>query len=154
LYVHGDTFLYYHVLIEIQGRLFIISKESNERVNFMQPEMLNPILNALNGSSPDIEASAVVSTDGIMIASLMAESLDEERIGAISAAIISLSGKAAFETSIGKLEQVIVKCSLGSMIITHAGNDAAVTVLTKSNANLGPLFRKVKYSADNIAKIL
>lgn len=120
----------------------------------MQQEMLRPILNALNGSSPDIEASAVVSTDGVMIASLMPESLDEERIGALSAAILSLGCKAALEMSIGKLEQIIVKCNLGNMLITHAGKDAAVTVLAKSNANLAPLFRKVKFSADNIAKLL
>ena len=146
MYLHGDTFLYYHAATKIQGR-------ANEAF-YMRQELLNPILDALNGSSPDIEASAVISTDGIMIASLMAESLDEERIGAMSAAILSLSSRAAVEMSRGKLEQVIVKCNLGSMIITHAGNNAAVTVLTKSSANLGPLFRTVKRSADNIAKVL
>ena len=56
----------------------------------MRSEMLNSILSDLNGSSADIEASAVLSTDGLMMASLLPSGMDEDRVGAMSAAMLTL----------------------------------------------------------------
>ena len=55
----------------------------------MRSEMLNSILSDLNGSSADIEASAVLSTDGLMMASMLPSGMDEDRVGAMSAAMLS-----------------------------------------------------------------
>ena len=55
----------------------------------MREEMIVAILNDLNGSSTDIEASAVISTDGLMIASVLPAGLDEDRVGAMTAAMLS-----------------------------------------------------------------
>ena len=45
----------------------------------MRADMLNSILSELNGTSADIEASAVISTDGLIMASQLPQSLDEDR---------------------------------------------------------------------------
>jgi predicted regulator of Ras-like GTPase activity (Roadblock/LC7/MglB family) len=50
----------------------------------MRADVLNSVLSELNGSTADIEASAVLSTDGLMMASLLPASMDEDRVGAMS----------------------------------------------------------------------
>ncbi|MEW5972670.1 MAG: roadblock/LC7 domain-containing protein, partial [Pseudomonadota bacterium] len=61
----------------------------------MRADMLTSILSELNGSSADIEASAIVSTDGLMMAALLPAGMDEDRVGAMSAALLSLGDRTA-----------------------------------------------------------
>lgn len=120
----------------------------------MRSEMLNSILSDLNGSSADIEASAVLSTDGLMMASLLPAGMDEDRVGAMSAAMLSLGDRTAEELARGALEQVLIKGNNGYILMTHAGNDAVVSILAKPNARLGLIFLDVKRAAENIGKII
>jgi len=120
----------------------------------MRAEMINSILGELNGSSTDIEASGVVSTDGLMIASQLSDGIDEDRVGAMSAAMLSLGDRTAQELGRGKLEQVLIKGDNGYILMTYAGSDAVVTVLAKPNARLGLIFLDVKRAANDIAKII
>lgn len=120
----------------------------------MRSEMLNSILSDLNGSSADIEASAVLSTDGLMMASMLPGGMDEDRVGAMSAAMLSLGDRTAEELARGALEQVLIKGAKGYILMTHAGNEAVVTVLAKPNARLGLIFLDVKRAAENIGKII
>lgn len=120
----------------------------------MRSEMLNSILSDLNGSSADIEASAVLSTDGLMMASLLPSGMDEDRVGAMSAAMLSLGDRTAEELARGALEQVLIKGARGYILMAHAGHEAVVTVLAKPNARLGLIFLDVKRAAENISKII
>jgi len=120
----------------------------------MRQEMLGSILSELNGSSADIEASAVISTDGLLISSVLPQDMDEDRVGAMSAAMLSLGDRTAQELSRGELEQVLVKGRTGYILMTYAGDDAVITVLAKPKAKLGLIFLDVKRAAENIAKVL
>jgi predicted regulator of Ras-like GTPase activity (Roadblock/LC7/MglB family) len=116
--------------------------------------MLNSILSDLNGSSTDIEASAVISTDGLIMASLLPATMDEDRVGAMSAALLSLGDRTAEELNRGSLEQVLIKGDNGYILMTHAGDESVLTVLAKPNARLGLIFLDVKRAAGNITKLL
>lgn len=120
----------------------------------MRADMLNSILSDLNGSTADIEASAVLSTDGLMMAALLPAGMDEDRVGAMSAAMLSLGDRTATELARGGLEQVLVKGDNGYILMTHAGPEAVVTVLCKQNARLGLIFLDVKRAAQSIAKFI
>jgi hypothetical protein len=120
----------------------------------MRAELLNSILGELNGSTADIEASAVLSIDGLMMASMLPSGMDEDRVGAMSAAMLSLGDRTARELARGDLEQVLVKGHKGYVLLTHAGNDAVLTVLCKPNARLGLIFLDVKRAAEGIGKVL
>ena len=120
----------------------------------MREEILGSILSELNGSSVDIEASAVISTDGLMIASVLPQSLDEDRVGAMSTAMLSLGDRTAQELSRSELEQVLVKDATEYILMTYTGHDAVITVLAKPKAKLGLIFLDVKRAAENIAKVL
>ena len=120
----------------------------------MRSEMLNSILSDLNGSSADIEASAVLSTDGLMMASLLPGGMDEDRVGAMSAAMLSLGDRTAEELARGALEQVLIKGEAGYILMTHAGIEAVITVLAKPNARLGLIFLDVYRAAHHTKAML
>lgn len=120
----------------------------------MREEMLTAVLSDLNGTSADIEASAVISTDGLMMAALLPAGMDEDRVGAMSAAMLSLGNRTSEELSRGSLEQVLVKGQHGYVLMTHAGEDAVLSVLAKPNARLGLIFLDVKRAAQAVMKLI
>jgi len=120
----------------------------------MRDNMLTSILSELNGTSADIDASAVISTDGLTIASMLPQEMDEDRVGAMSAAMLSLGDRSAEELGRGQLDQVLIKGDKGFVLMTYAGTDAVVTVLAKPKAKLGLIFLDVKRAAENIAQML
>lgn len=120
----------------------------------MRAEVLTTILSDLNGTSADIEASAVISLDGLMMAALLPQGMDEDRVGAMSAALLSLGDRTAKELARGELEQVLVKGARGYVLMTHAGPEAVLTTLAKANAKLGLIFLDVKRAAEAITKVI
>lgn len=120
----------------------------------MREDMLKSILSDLNGSSADIEASAVISTDGLMMASLLPAGLEEERIGAMSAAMLALGNRSAEELGRGGLEQILLKGDHGYLLLTGAGNDAVLAVIAKPSAKLGLIFLDVRRAAESAARIV
>jgi uncharacterized protein len=120
----------------------------------MREDMLISALNELNGGSADIEASAVISTDGLVIASVLPKSMDEDRVGAMTAAMLSLGDRTAQELERGTLEQVIIKGDKGYVVMTYAGPEAVVSLVAKPSAKLGLIFLDLKRAAENISKML
>lgn len=120
----------------------------------MRSDMLTSILNDLNGTSADIEATGIISTDGLMMVSALPANLDEDRVGAMSAAMLSLGDRTAQELARGTLEQVLIKGDRGYVLMTHAGDEAVLTVLAKPNAKLGLIFLDVKPAASSISEVL
>jgi len=120
----------------------------------MRSDMLTSVLTELNGTSADIEASGVISTDGLMMASALSAEMDEDRVGAMSAAMLSLGDRTAQELARGTLEQVLIKGKLGYVLMTHAGDEAVLTVLAKSNSKLGLIFLDVKRASASITDLI
>jgi predicted regulator of Ras-like GTPase activity (Roadblock/LC7/MglB family) len=74
-------------------------------------------LRELQASSPDIEASAIVSVDGLSIASALPHGVEEDRVSAMSAAMLSLGERIASELGRGSLEQVYIKGQKGYVVL-------------------------------------
>jgi predicted regulator of Ras-like GTPase activity (Roadblock/LC7/MglB family) len=120
----------------------------------MQQDRLTPILDELNGTSVDIEASCIISTDGLILASLLPPSVDEDRVGAMSAAMLSLADRAAQELARGSLEQVLVRGERGYALMCHAGQEAVLTVLAKPDAKLDLILPDLQRAAETIATLI
>lgn len=120
----------------------------------MRTDVIESVLNELNGTSADIEASAVISMDGLVMASLLPAGMDEDRVGAMTAALLSLGKRTSEELARGDLQQVLTKGSHGYVVMTQAGDEAVVTVLAKSTAKLGLIFLDVKRAAQDLAKLI
>ncbi len=111
-------------------------------------------LRDLQASSPDIEASAVVSVDGLTIASALPEEVEEDRVSAMSAAMLSLGDRIANELSRGTLNQVYIKGEKGYVILMSVGEDAVLTALAAEKAKLGLIFLDMRRTTEDLMKLI
>ena len=117
-------------------------------------EALIKTLKELQSSSGDIEASAVVSEDGLIIASLLPQDVEEDQVAAMSAAMISMGTRIVSELSRGHLEQLFVRGSEGYVVAVNAGPNAVLLSLARRQAKLGLIFLDISRAAKTIEKIL
>jgi uncharacterized protein len=117
-------------------------------------EMMVDRLRDLQAGTPDIEASAVVSVDGLIMASSLPAGVDEDRISAMSAAMLSLGDRIASELSRGQLDQVYIRGKEGIIVLMAVGEDAVLTVLARSTAKLGLIFLDMSRAAEDLARLL
>jgi len=111
-------------------------------------------LRDLQASSPDIEASAVVSVDGLTIASALPQDVEEDRVSAMSAAMLSLGERIASELGRGTLEQVYIKGAEGYVVLMSIGEEAVLTALAREEAKLGLIFLDMRRAADDLTKLI
>ncbi len=111
-------------------------------------------LRDLQASSTDIEASAVVSVDGLTMASALPSDIEEDRVSAMSAAMLSLGERIATELGRGVLDQVYIKGQTGYVILMSIEREAVLTVLARDKAKLGLLFLDMRRAAEDLEKIL
>ncbi|MCC7573777.1 MAG: roadblock/LC7 domain-containing protein [Candidatus Methanofastidiosum sp.] len=117
-------------------------------------QSLTELLKELEATTPDVEASAVVSTDGLIIASSLTQDVDEDRVAAMSAAMLSLGERTSQELKRGSLEQVFVKGANGYILMMGSGQEAVLTALARKDAKLGLVFLDMKRTADEISKLI
>jgi len=117
-------------------------------------QLLVERLRELQASSPDIEASAIVSVDGLSIASALPQGIEEDRVSAMSAAMLSLGERISDELGRGSLEQVYIKGENGYVVLMSVGEEAVLTALAREKAKLGLIFLDMRRAAEDIAKLL
>ena len=108
----------------------------------------------LQSSSPDIEASAVVSVDGLPIASALPQGVEEDRVSAMSAAMLSLGERIANELGRGSLAQVYIKGEKGYVVLMSVGEEAVLTALARERAKLGLILLEMRRAAESLAKLI
>ena len=111
-------------------------------------------LRDLQASSPDIEASAIVSVDGLSIASALPQNVEEDRVSAMSAAMLSLGDRIASELGRGTLNQVYIKGENGFVILMSVGEEAVLTALARQQAKLGLIFLDMRRAAEDLTALI
>ena len=117
-------------------------------------ETLNRILRNLQTESPDVEASALISEDGLMIASALPQHIEEMRVAGMSATLLSLGSRAARELELADLQQVLIKGSDGYAVMVHASEGTMLICLTTTSARLGLIFLDMSRAVEEIGKVL
>jgi predicted regulator of Ras-like GTPase activity (Roadblock/LC7/MglB family) len=111
-------------------------------------------LRDLQAGTPDIEASAVVSVDGLIMASSLPAGVDEDRISAMSAAMLSLGDRISSELKRGILSRVYIEGSAGIIVLMAVGDEAVLTVLARAQAKLGLIFLDMKRAVEDLERLL
>jgi hypothetical protein len=105
-------------------------------------------------SSPDVEAAAVVSFDGLPMASALPDELEEDRVGAMSAALLSLGEQAAIGLGRGQLNQIFVEGDDGFVFLMSARDEAVLTAIARRTAKIGFMLFEMRRAADRIGRAL
>ncbi|HSR32227.1 MAG TPA: roadblock/LC7 domain-containing protein [Anaerolineae bacterium] len=111
-------------------------------------------LRDLRVSTPDIEASAVVSVDGLIMASDLPQDVEEDRVSAMSAAMLSLGERIAGELGRGGLDQVYIRGNNGYVILMSVGEEAVLTSLARQDAKLGLVFLDMRRAAVDLGRLV
>lgn len=119
----------------------------------MNTKLIQGILAQLN-ESPEIKSSAVISTDGLPLASELSIDLDEDRIGAMSAAMLSLGNRSAKEVLHGELNHAIVHTNNGYMLLFQATDSLLLVIMTAHDAKLGMVLFQAKQAMRELAEHL
>ncbi len=117
-------------------------------------ELMVSRLRDLQAGTPDVEASAVVSVDGLIMASSLPSGVEEDRVSAMSADMLSLGERIASELGRGILDQVYIRGDAGYVILMEVGGEAVLTVLARKNAKLGLIFLDMRRTAEDLKKFV
>jgi len=118
------------------------------------PETLDDILKKLLAAIPEVKAAAIVSVEGLPIASALPQGVDETRIAAMTAALLSLAERAVIEMDKGDFIQLFVKGTDGYLLVLSAGMNAVLTVSTTKDVRLGLIFLDCKRTCEKISKLI
>jgi predicted regulator of Ras-like GTPase activity (Roadblock/LC7/MglB family) len=117
-------------------------------------ERLARRLQEMQMNTPDVEATAVVSVDGLTMASALPAGVEEDRVAAMSAAMLSLGERIASELGRGVLDEVYVRGQDGYVVLRAVGEEAVLTVLARQQTKLGLLFLDMRRASEDLAAIL
>lgn len=115
---------------------------------------LNKILRKLQSNSPGLEASALISEDGLMIASALTPDLDETRVAGMTATLLNLGTRAAVELTRGDVKEVIIRGERGYAVMIDAGRGALLLALANESAKLGLIFFDMHEAIRSLKRVL
>src|SRR5919112_6495282 len=97
--------------------------------------------------SPEVEAAAVVSSDGLPMASALPPHVEEDRLAAMSAALLTLGERAAEGLGRGELGQVFIEGREGHVVLMAAGEHAVLVAVIQRHAKIGLVVFEMRRSA-------
>ena len=107
-------------------------------------------LRDLQATAPDIIASAVITADGLSLASALPSDVEEERVAAMSAAMLSLGERISSELQRGGLEEVYIRGDQGMVLLTAVGKDAVLTALSRDEVKIGLIMLEMRRAAADL----
>ena len=116
-------------------------------------ERLRAVLNELHEESKDVQASMVVTRDGLTM-TVVGSVVDPDKVGAMCSDLLRLCHSAAIELQRGDVEHVLMKASHGYMLLTPAGPQAMLAVMARPDANLGMLLIDTRRAAGGDGGVL
>jgi hypothetical protein len=117
-------------------------------------QQLARILDDLIGEDSSIHAAALVSLDGLTMASALPPGMEADRVGAMSAAILGLGERAAAELGRGQLAEVIIESAGGYVVLLAAGSYAVLTAIADREAKVGLVQYEMRFAARRVADVL
>jgi predicted regulator of Ras-like GTPase activity (Roadblock/LC7/MglB family) len=88
------------------------------------------------------------------MASALPTDVEEDRVSAMSAAMLSLGERIALELGRGLLDQVFIHGDQGYVLLTSIGEEAVLTALAREKAKLGLVFLEMRRAAEDLERVV
>ena len=115
---------------------------------------IEEVLRRLEARVSDIEGLAVMTKDGLPVASALPDRMEEDRIGAMSAAMLSLGERVVEELERGTIKQVLIEGDNGLVVIIDAGPHAVLAGVCRQQAKLGLVLLDMRRAAERLAELV
>ncbi|MFX1315005.1 MAG: roadblock/LC7 domain-containing protein [Promethearchaeota archaeon] len=111
-------------------------------------------LKKLKYSIPDIQAVAIITNEGMPIASILPPDIDDVKISAMTSALLSLAEMTVIEMEKGNFEELYIEGKDGYLLYLQAGKNAVLAVSTTKDVNLGLIFLECRTTVEKIYPML
>ena len=113
----------------------------------------NILQNFVSGTN-DIQGATLVTPDGLSLAAALPPGMDDERVSAMSAAMLSLGERIGNELDRGVTERIYVEGDRGIGVLTNCGEEALLLVLASHSVKQGLLMLEIKRLVSELKLIL
>lgn len=117
-------------------------------------EKLNTVLQNFVSGTSEVQGAAIVTPDGLPLSTMLPGGMDEERVAAMSAAMLSLGERIGNELARGTIDRIFVQGEKGYGILTSCGEDAVFLVLASEAAKQGLLMLEIKRAVSELMLLL
>jgi predicted regulator of Ras-like GTPase activity (Roadblock/LC7/MglB family) len=124
-------------------------------------DALNRSLSTLHRQAADIRGSAIITHDGLVIASYppgwdrdIHDPTGGENVAAMAAVVVSTAERTMARLALGNLERVLMEGENNIVGVFPATDDAALAVLINKDAKLGLTLHMARQAADDIRAVL
>jgi predicted regulator of Ras-like GTPase activity (Roadblock/LC7/MglB family) len=101
-----------------------------------------------------VQGPALVTPDSLPFGASLPGAIDEERVSAMSASMLSLGKRIGLELARGKVDRIFVEGNKGFGILTGCGEDAVLLVLASETAKQRLLMLEIKRVITEIKSVL
>lgn len=127
----------------------ILEEQKMINVSMLQDELQNYV-----SAASDVQGAALVSPDGLALASVLPGGMDEERTAAMSASMLSLGERIGRELARGSIDRIVVEGEKGYGVLVGCGADAVLLVLAGTGVKQGLLFLEIKRVVSKLAPLM
>lgn len=120
----------------------------------MNVNRLEKVLYQLHIDSLEIESSALISKDGLTLVSSLNKGVNEDHIGAMSAALLSLGNRMVENLTNSSTNSIMIQSHAGYVIVTAVTEDLLLTVMAHPDSRLGMVFHDIKTAANSARAIV
>ena len=114
-------------------------------------ETFNEILMEIKRNT-GIYALAIVLRDGLIVASLMPEDLDEETLAAMTATIIKAAETVFTELDKGDVKRIIIEGTHAKIVAVTADKDFVIVGMANPETSLGIILHSMRKAAEKISQ--
>ncbi|MFX0058751.1 MAG: roadblock/LC7 domain-containing protein [Candidatus Hodarchaeota archaeon] len=122
----------------------------------MNPELesIDDALKKLVRAIPDVKAVSLLSNDGMPLAFILPEEIDDLKISGIAAALLSMSELASVDMQKGSFNQLYIKGTDGYLLLLEVGPNHALLISASNDVRLGMLLFETNLLIERIISII
>ena len=100
-----------------------------------------------------IRSAAIVSTEGLIVHSILEEEISDLKIAAMTATILSVAERVLIELKSGKLDLCILQGDIGNFVVMEAGRDLILAVCLDIDARMDTCFVEMRKTSEQIKSL-
>ncbi|MHA1274089.1 MAG: roadblock/LC7 domain-containing protein, partial [Promethearchaeota archaeon] len=116
----------------------------------MSEEQLKYLLESLMENIDGIRSAAIVSAEGLIVQSILEESVSEIKLAAMTATILSVAERVLVELNSGRLDVCILQGDEGNFVVMEAGKELIIAVCLDIDARMDTAFIEMRKVAEQI----
>jgi len=117
-------------------------------------ERLNTIVQAFVTETPHVQGAALVTHEGLPIASTLPQGLEESRAAAMAAAVMTIGDRIGEDLQRGTMQHIMLLGSHGYSLLTTCGSEALFLVLASSEVKQGILMIEIQRVVEEAAAVI